>query len=553
MELSRFFLAFRRRSVRRWLFDNTAAKLLTAALFLGLLVALAYGLELFCAASFAYLIRNPAVAATASAYVYELFFLVVGLLVVASTLIGSLFTLFRSHNQGLIIASPAASRLFGINQMTVTTSSAWPFLLFFGPAVVALRSAFGLPFWDLLEMLAGIILLSLWLSWLSLALLLGLAQSLAAFKRLTFNALSTGIGLIGLIGIVGLGYWSSSGNLFDLGGLPFIQGQAANVGLITQRFSLLPTHPAARLLYALQSGNDPFVWLAVLAAGAACSYLLMQVLATGYVSLWVRLQEGQLISKANASRAAKSQDFLLSQSRTPLAAVFAKEFLIFRREPQQLLWFGFLIGMWAVQTLLVSGTIRHQSLGANSPLILLVQPLQFLVTLYFVATACLRFVFPSFSSERRSAWLIASSPLSLNSLLLAKSAWFSLLFVITGLAISAINLSLLGIAAGTGTYVSILLTVAILTLVQLSLALGIFFPNFETDDPQVLSTSLPGFFLIGLSLGYGALGSLALSQYLHGTPLASLIWLIGSFASCVVLYAASSRRMRGFEFVKIVK
>lgn len=551
MELRHFLFRFRIRVVSGWLGRNRAAKIITIGLFLLVILGLMTGIYRFALAVFSYLQSDPAVAHIASAYTYELFLLVLGLFVIGSTLISSVITLFRQPSQGLIMATPAAKQLFSLNVRTISLSGCWPFLLFFLPTLLALQTSFSIGFIGFLLACLGIALLSLLLSMLSVVVVLALASILYLVGRLGLRSLRSSIALLSLIGLVGIGNWSEKGNLFDISSLIFSSGSTRTVSAITQRFHLLPTHPAAELLYALQERQTPWPWLIVLAIGVLMSYLLLRILAVHYIVLWQTLQEGEFVAKTESVKNLHSLDPLLLAAHSPLGAVTAKEALLFRRDHQQLLWFGFLVGMWVVQTILVSGTVHHELVSGSSSLLLIIEPLQFLVTLYFVATACLRFVFPAFSSERRSAWLIASSPLDLRQLLFAKTSLFSILFTLSGLVISAVNFSLLELRITTSSYTDLLLALAIITLVQLSLCLGVWFPNFDTDDPEVLSTSLPGLFLIALSLIYAGLGSLSLRSYLQGDIEPSLVWLAISLLLIPGLYLVARQKVNHFEFVKL--
>jgi hypothetical protein len=61
---------------------------------------------------------------------------------------------------------------------------------------------------------------------------------------------------------------------------------------------------------------------------------------------------------------------------------------------------------------------------------------------------------------------------------------------------------------------------ASITLTLVGLGLGARFPNFTTDDPEELSTTLPGFGFVGISLIYGTIA--AYSYYLVFTGLGLL-------------------------------
>jgi hypothetical protein len=55
-------------------------------------------------------------------------------------------------------------------------------------------------------------------------------------------------------------------------------------------------------------------------------------------------------------------------------------------------------------------------------------------------------------------------------------------------------------------------------LVAYGLGLGAIFPNYETNDPEQLSTSLPGLGFIFGSLAYGGYGTYLFYRLLAGGP-----------------------------------
>ena len=75
----------------------------------------------------------------------------------------------------------------------------------------------------------------------------------------------------------------------------------------------------------------------------------------------------------------------------------------------------------------------------------------------------------------------------------------------------------------THTFYQILLFVtSVIFTVTLGLSLGSLFPNTETDDPEVISTSMPGLIFTGLILLYGAVCYLTLYLLLKRS---TVIWL----------------------------
>jgi hypothetical protein len=95
----------------------------------------------------------------------------------------------------------------------------------------------------------------------------------------------------------------------------------------------------------------------------------------------------------------------------------------------------------------------------------------------------------------------------------------------------------------------LLLTVFVVTL---GLVLGAIFPNFDTDDPEVLGTSLPGLAFVFGSLIYGGLGAGAYYYYLsRGYGFTLVLFELITVALVGFMLVATPRLLRRIEFVRI--
>lgn len=163
----------------------------------------------------------------------------------------------------------------------------------------------------------------------------------------------------------------------------------------------------------------------------------------------------------------------------------------------------------------------------------------------------MRFALPSFSTEQKTAWIIASAPVDLGKLFWSKFWFYSAIFLALGLGVSVLNFSLLGLSFASIGISIFLFAIAIIFVTTLGLALGAIFPNFDTDDPQALSTSLPGLaFTLG-SLGYGAIGAVLLYNSAIIGSVVYLVWfLILSLATIAILLYKAPNAIRNIEFIR---
>ena len=217
-----------------------------------------------------------------------------------------------------------------------------------------------------------------------------------------------------------------------------------------------------------------------------------------------------------------------------------------------MLWLGFLLTIWLIQTSLnLLAKSNAETYNANlSSVFSLVQAIQAATVVYFIASFVLRFAFPSFSMEKKTAWIIASAPLSLSSLFWAKFLFYGVIFGALGVLTGVLNAFALPFSVAGSLFVFI--AAAIIFLTALGITLGALFPNFETDDPETLSTTLPGLAFIMLAFLYGAGGAwIIYNAFASGTPFALLLFEAASLIGAVILSVIGARSLKRVEFVAV--
>jgi hypothetical protein len=122
--------------------------------------------------------------------------------------------------------------------------------------------------------------------------------------------------------------------------------------------------------------------------------------------------------------------------------------------------------------------------------------------------------------EKKTAWILASAPLSFRKIFFGKYFFYSSFFVVVGIVMNYINSIILKVPVTHTLYSMVLFVSVIIFIVTMGLSLGAIFPNRETDDPETISTSMPGLFFTALALIYGALSDWVLYvTLLTGNPL----------------------------------
>jgi hypothetical protein len=312
------------------------------------------------------------------------------------------------------------------------------------------------------------------------------------------------------------------------------------VSYIGSYFKYLPTHPSAVTIMSLQSGEvlSALMYTALLGMMAVILAFVYFKVSPSFYPLWQKFQEGGM-KKTDELSLKKSHALVYHFNGSSTLALIKKEMLVSSRNARGLLWFLFLLSIWLVQ---VGGNIiLAKNIGRHNPDITetfaILQSLQFIISIYFISAFTLRFVFPSFSSERRTAWIVASAPLSFIKIFVSKYLFFTVFFSVVALAMTYLSTLVLHILFSSAVYALLLLVVVVVCIVTFGLMLGALFPSTDTDDPEVMSTSMPGLFFTVISLLYGALASwvlyISLTQqvfvYLYSLIFGTLVIIVALF------------------------
>ncbi len=564
MEVFRFLYHFQGARLRRFFQQQRLARVITATLFVGVLVGVGLALYAFFLSGLRFINEDPTVAPVVTYYAYELFIIVLALLTAGSSLVSAVFGLFRGRDDAWVLASPRYQILLVYRTWQVLIASLWPLVLLMLPFLLAVRQVFSLGIGGLLVAMLAVLLFTVLVVLVTVVLVLLLARLLAYLdppggrQVPLFRQLTGAIVFLALLVTGVTWYWLKSRVAHDFTTLVQLNDVSQGLAYVTGRFELLPSHLPAAVLYVVHYGYPVWAGASLVSiiciVGAAVCFLAAA--AGWYLPLWQQMQEGVRGSKADGrvERKVVASSFIgmLGHRQSTVRTLLAKERLLIYRDRQQMLWFGFLLFIWFIQTALVSALGSHGRIAreAGSSVPQMVQALQFLLMSYFISTFVLRFVYPSFSLEARSAWIIASAPVDLKKLYTAKFLFFSTAFVVIGLAIGIFNSVLLGMPVITSGLIGVAFAVATVLLVSLGLALAAWYPNFESDDPQVLSTSLPALVFIFISFLYGGLGSLLLYRQLTGVD--GVVWLllliVVSLGLIPVLVTAGSQAVGRLEF-----
>ena len=563
-------------SWRKYLSTQRTAKVITILIFLGVLFAVGFAIYSFFRWEFGLIARDPYLRVALPLYFYEgLFLIVFGLVFVSSFIVG-MFALFRGRDDALIMASPRYARVFWRSYARTFIQSLWPIAVIVAPAFLGSAAVFPVS-------AAGAVLFFLAIAFLTgmgvaLAMMLFIVASCTLYLIERFYRRYFGLcglfsfGKAAFLGTAAMGvaiafgaHHAWSGDVLSLfaptiGANPAFPGSGSRIDVILGRFSAFPSHLATLALFYAQAGAFGPAAVATLGLCLMCGICLwmLRLGAHAFLGLWQLFQEGRFEAAQKMPRQVRGMGLIPSGSfprfwKTPLGALFEKEGIMLFRDGRSALWFFFLLALWTVQVamgfFIRANLIKYQ---VNlSSVATQIETLELVTAVYFVSAFIVRFVFPAWSSERRTAWILGTAPVDRKSVFSAKLLFYTVTFLVLGALFCIVNLSLIQMPLSQAFTFGVTALLLIIFLVAFGLGLGALFPNFESDDPETLSTSLPGLGYTFGSLAYGGLGAYLFYRFLAGGPAEPLV-LFGALtvALIILIVSLALRSLDRFEFIR---
>lgn len=547
------FFRFELGKLVKYFETKTLAKIITSLLFLVVFTFVGLGIYGFFVSGFR-LINIEAeedIRMALMLFLYEAFFIVLSGVILVSSLLSSLFNLFRGGYNDWIITSPSFSLFPKIVFLRSIQTSLLPMAVLFIPTILAFNKMYSVGILAFAALFISAFLLLVFISGTTLTLVVLVASF---YKRLTkiFRRSFLGfktlvVTLVAILFSFALVAWRSLTNL-DLVRVFRAENVDSDISIatISAYFDHLPTHPfALQMVYWKgQMVSEAMLQLGALFILALLSTLLWWFIAPRFYPLWLTLQEGDMSLRV---RNAGQSTFRYIFSGNQLMVLFKKELLVSSRNLRGILWFLFLFLIWILQigtSVLLDNNVRRHEADISTK-VALAQAIQFVIAIYFIASFALRFAFPSFSVEKKTSWILHTAPISFRKIFYGKYAFYVVVFSVLGSIMSTISTEALGMSPMLAFYSSLLLTTVILFVVTLAISLGALFPNTETDDPEVITTSMPGLFFTALALLYGTLsGWILYMTVLDLTPLTLPLFVLITCLMSVLLLVATPKLAR---------
>lgn len=502
--------------------SQTSGRILIIFFFLLLYSSVAYGIYHVVLAGLTLIFSNAFYGQAFFLYLLEILLAVIFLLIVFSTVLMLNFSSFKSKKQQFIVASSKYPVLAWFILYEVITGMLIPFLSLFLPLLLALIVFFKLgPF-------ACLILIINLASYITMSVLVGTFIYLLAscvficLNKKPYLVKKSFIMLVAMVFILIFAYLifkiALPRDFFQIWEIDASQ-KIFEYKKIQERFQFLPTHFSANVILYTELSIPFKALLALLVNFLIIAWLLLFSLLffKKFLIIWQILQEGSyhaatLMSEKKLGQSRKIPFYTHDQ----LGIIFEKEFKIFFRDHQDTSFLIFIFSIWFFYFALnfvIKHNIDYYHLDMSA-LPFSIHAIQVLFNIYFITTLALRFIFPTLSLEQKRAWIIASAPINFKLIFKAKTYFYSLLFLLLALLMGMLNLMIFPLTGVDLLFYLLIYLVSVMTIVFFNLFFAFVFPNFETENKELISSSLSGILCTLLAIMHGGCGAYLLHHYL---------------------------------------
>lgn len=448
-------------------------------------------------------------------YIAQLFYLLVFVLSYGNSIL-VIATSFGRKSHQWIMSTPSFSIMAFVNLFQLLISSLWIFLAVIIPVLVGIAQFMGVSYFQLFlsfVLTTALIIIGSIVGVLSYMLSVYLLKYFSNLLRRNIVSQSSAIILIivGALLMVAL-FWQIA---IPQDFVKFFDGDSiAQMQNLRNQLIYLPTFGVAQVLHDLLFCANIFgttytiIFVLLTISLLIISYILLK---RTYLIMWQLLQEGNYIATKNNAQVSihKSYNF---PSTDAVHTIIDKELLLIWRDKKNLLWFIIVVGLWLAQTAVsLRVTSNARNYGSDYTFPNFIYALILAIGLYFISALTLRFVFPTFSSERKVSWILGVAPISPWNIAVGKLLIYTALFLFIGSPILITNFVILGFAFFPALLYWIVFSLSIILIVLLAIYLSVAYPNRFSSDPETLSTTLPGLAFTSLALG----GSIIIANIMY--------------------------------------
>jgi ABC-2 type transport system permease protein len=223
------------------------------------------------------------------------------------------------------------------------------------------------------------------------------------------------------------------------------------------------------------------------------------VAGASYFAAFVRARESMAPMALGATPATRLFDRVIARADPQLRAMLAKEVRTVSRDVAQ--WSQ--VFLMAALLFIYLYNIRMLPLGGDARATLIAYA-NLGMAGFVIAAICLRFAYPSVSSEGKAFWMLQTAPISYRQLLRVKVFVYAAPLTLLALFLTAFGNVLLDANRVVWTFTMIGASLLAITLVSLGVGLGALSPQFNAENPLQVGLSLGGFAYMALSMAYVA-------------------------------------------------
>lgn len=242
-------------------------------------------------------------------------------------------------------------------------------------------------------------------------------------------------------------------------------------------------------------------WFAprILVTALAAFALFVLVARAWYFTAFVRARESMAPVAIGAARATRLLDRLVARADPQVRAMLAKEVRTVTRDVAQ--WSQ--VFLTAALLFIYLYNVRMLPLGGDARATIIAYA-NLGMAGFVIAAICLRFAYPSVSSEGKAFWLVQTAPVSYRQFLIVKVLVYAAPLTLLSLVLTAFANLLLGANAVVWAFTMTGALLLAVTLVSLGVGMGAWSPQFNAENPLQVGLSLGGFAYMAVSMSYVA-------------------------------------------------
>lgn len=279
----------------------------------------------------------------------------------------------------------------------------------------------------------------------------------------------------------------------------FYHVQSGDVTRVLRAIELpsMSLYPSTALAEVMTGDAAPLLAPRIVVTAIVLFVAFAVVAKYSYFIAFVRARESMAPMAIGAAPATRFFDRLFARADPPLRALLFKEVRTISRDVAQ--WSQvFLMGALLFVYLY---NIRMLPLGGDARATLVAYA-NLGMAGFVIAAICLRFAYPSVSSEGKAFWLVQTAPVAYRQFLGVKVFVYAAPLTLLALLLTAFANVILGANGVVWAFTMAGASLLAITLVSLGVGMGGFAPQFHIENPLQVGLSLGGFAYMAVSMAY---------------------------------------------------